>query len=178
MGQDWVIEEVEGLYRIIGLRPLRRTPGVKFDMVELQSLVRIDAIDRVIHKGAAMSPGSVEGVERPWYMHTSQDDNLLVLHGTRHVDIYTPAHGRVESFTVTADQVMCGDRVLHEGAAMLVWPRGVFHRIISDPVEGSVSVNLATHYDGFDIETNFSIYDLDTTTGEHHVIRKGSLDQP
>ncbi len=31
--------------------------------------------------------------------------------------------------------------------------------------------------DGFDIETNFSIYDLDVETGEYHVIRKGSQDQ-
>ena len=178
MGQGQVLDEIEGLYRIIALRPLRRTPRVRFDMVELQSLVRIDAIDRVIHEGAAVSPGPVEGVERPWYMHTSQDDNLLVLHGTRQVDIYTPQHGRVEQFTVTADHVMRGDELLHEGAAMLVWPRGVFHRITSDPVEGSASVNLATHYDGFDIETNFSIYDLNVETGEYRVIRKGSLDQP
>jgi hypothetical protein len=178
MSHEWILEEVEGLYRIIALRPLRRTEGVRFDMVELESLVRIDAIDRVIHEGAAVSPGPVEGVARPWYMHTSQDDNLLVLHGTRHVDIYTPHHGRVEHFTVTADRVMRGDELLHEGAAMLVWPRGVFHRITSDPIEGSASVNLATHYAGFDIETNFSIYDLDVDTGEYKVIRKGSLDQP
>ena len=50
-------------------------------------------------------------------------------------------------------------------------------RIVSDPVEGSASVNLATHYDGFDIETNFSIYDLDVETGAYHVIRRGSRDQ-
>jgi hypothetical protein len=54
----------------------------------------------------------------------------------------------------------------------------VFHLITSDPIEGSASVNLATHYEGFDIETNFSIYDLDVDTGEYKVIRKGSLDQP
>ncbi|MBT3194241.1 MAG: hypothetical protein HN341_16980 [Verrucomicrobia bacterium] len=173
-----ILEEVEGVYRIIALKSLRRTPGVKFDMVMLSSLLRIDAIDRVIHEGGAVSPGPVGDIERPWYMHTYQDDNLLVLHGTRHVEIYTPKHGQVEAFTVTADHVMRNGKVLHEGAAMLVWPRGVFHRIVSDPVEGSASLNLATHYDGFDIATNFSIYDLNTETGESRVIRKGSLDQP
>jgi len=168
---------VEGLYRIVALKALRRTPGVRFDMVKLEALLRIDALDRVIHEGGAVSPGPVDEVERPWYMHTAQDDNLLVLHGKRHVDIYTPAHGRVEHFTVTAEHVMRDGKVLHEGAAMLVWPRGVFHRIVSDPVEGSASLNLATHYDGFDIETNFSVYDLNTKTGEYRVIRKGALDQ-
>ena len=147
-------------------------------MVALSALTRIDAIDRVIHEGAAVSPGPIENIERPWYMHTAQADNLLVLHGTRYVDIYTPQHGRIEHFTVTSNHVMRDDKILHEGAAMLVWPRGVFHRIVSDPDEGSASINLATHYDGFEIETNFSIYDLNTETGEYHVIRKGSLDQP
>jgi len=50
-------------------------------------------------------------------MHTAQDDNLLVLHGTRYVDIYTPQHGRIEHFTVTANHVMRDDKILHEGAA-------------------------------------------------------------
>ena len=178
MGDHTILEEVAGLYRIVALKPLRRTEGVRFDMVRLESLLRIDAIDRVIHAGGASSPGAVDGIEHPWYMHTAQDDNLLVLHGRRDVDIYTPAHGRVEHFTVTAEHVMRDGKVLHEGAAMLVWPRGVFHRIVSDPVEGSASLNLATHYEGFNIETNFSVYDLNTETGEYRVIRKGALDQP
>jgi hypothetical protein len=178
MKKHVILEEVADLYRIVALRPLRRTAGVRFDMVQLEALLRIDALDRVIHEHGAVSPGPVGSIERPWYMHTAQDDNLLVLHGTRYVEIYTPAHGRVEQFTVTPDHVMRNGEVLHEGAAMLVWPRGVFHRIVSDAAEGSASINLATHYEGFDIETNFSIYDLDTETGEYHVIRKGSLDQP
>jgi len=178
VANGYILDEVQGLYRIVALSPLRQTPGVRFDMVALSALTRIDAVDRVIHEGAAVSPGPIENIERPWYMHTAQDDNLLVLHGTRYVDIYTPQHGRIEHFTVTANHVMRDDKILHEGAAMLVWPRGVFHRIVSDPDEGSASINLATHYDGFEIETNFSIYDLNTETGEYHVIRKGSLDQP
>lgn len=177
MAEGIILEEIEGLYKIVALRPLRRTPGVRFDMVVLSTLLRIDAIDRVIHEGGAISPGPVGDIERPWYMHNCQDDNLLVLHGKRYVDIYTADHGKIESFTVTPDHVMKNDKILHEGAAMLVWPRGVFHRIVSDPAEGSASLNLATHYKGFDIETNFSVYDLDVETGDYRIIRKGSLDQ-
>ncbi len=128
MSHDHVLEEVEGLYRIVALRAPRRTPGVRFDMVVLGELLRIGAIDRVIHVGGAVSPGPVAGIERPWYMHTAQDDNLLVLHGKRHVDIYTPVHGRVEHFTVTADSVLHNGELRHEGAAMLVWPRGLSRR--------------------------------------------------
>lgn len=176
MKQD-VIAEVKDLYRVIALKPFRRTEGVSFDMLPVSNLVSIDAIDRVIHTGGARSPGAVGDVERPWYMHPHQADNLLVLHGTRYVDIYTPDHGKVESFTATPNRILHGDKLLYDGPAMLVWPCRVFHRIVSDKVKGSASVNLATHYEGFDIATNFSIYDLDTGTGKYKVIRKGSLDQ-
>lgn len=59
---------------------------------------------------------------------------------------------------------------------MLVWPRNVFHRIVSGE-EGSASLNFALRYPGFDIDTNFSVYDLDAATGRHEVIREGRLDQ-
>jgi hypothetical protein len=61
---------------------------------------------------------------------------------------------------------------------MLIWPCGVFHRIRSDEKTGSASLNFAVRYDGFDIKTNFNVYDLDPATGEYRMIRAGHLDQP
>jgi hypothetical protein len=173
-----VIDEMADLYRVYALTVLRRTKGVAFDAVPTSIFPHIDAIDRVIHGHGAISPGSVGEVERPWYRHTHQDDNLLVLHGTRYVEIYTPEHGRIENFTVTADRVEKNGELLVDGPAILVWPRGVFHRIRSCEVDGSASVNLAVHYEGFDIRTNFSVYDLDPETGESRVAREGHWDQP
>ena len=95
----------------------------------------------------------------------------------RSIDLYSPEYGRVEHFTVTADNVCRGNEVCYTGAAMLVWPCGVFHRIVSCPEQGSSSVNFAAHTDGFDIRTNFNIYDLDTESGQFKVIRAGHLDQ-
>lgn len=175
---DLVFAEVSGLYRIIPLKVLRRTPGVSFDVVPCEAFPRIDAMDRVLHERGAISPGPIGDVQRPWYMHTHQDDNLIVLHGTRYVDVYTAAHGKVESFSVSPHQVKKDDEVLLDGPAMLVWPRGVFHRIRSCEKEGSASINLAVHYEGFDIRSNFSIYDLHPETGQYQVIRQGHLDQP
>ena len=60
---------------------------------------------------------------------------------------------------------------------MVVWPAGIFHRIISGD-EGSISVNFATRTSEFDKNDNFNIYDLCTTTGEYNVIKDGSDDQP
>lgn len=171
------IKEVSGFYTVQSLGVLRRTPGVHFDLVPMEMLERIDAIDRVIHTGGAVSPGPVGEVARPWYVHPAQVDNLLVLHGKRTVDIYHPDHG-MTSFEVTADSIRQDGELLFDGAAMLTWHLNVFHRVKSDADLGSASLNIAIRYDGFDINTNFSIYELDTASGISRMIREGRLDQP
>ena len=110
-------------------------------------------------------------------MHSFQDDNLMVLFGIRYVDIYTQAHGQIESFEVAPNYIKKNGQLIFKGPAMLVWPAGVFHRIKSDDHLGSASINLATHYPGFDIRTNFNIYDLNVKTGEYRLLREGYLDQ-
>ena len=100
----------------------------------------------------------------------------MVLQGTRYVDIYTRAHGRIESFVITPEKLEHNGRILYDGPALLVWPRAVFHRIKSGE-SGSASINLATHYEGIDMRTNFNIYDLDPETGKFKVLREGHLDQ-
>ena len=71
------------LYRLIPLRVLRRTSGVKFDEIVPSDLPLISGLDRVIHTPNSISPSPVTDitppVKRPWYMHTGQDDNLMVL---------------------------------------------------------------------------------------------------
>ena len=81
---------MSSLYRIIPLRILRRTEGVKFDEMVPSDIPKINGIDRVIHGPNSISPGPVENVTRPWYMHPGQDDNLMVLQGTRYIDIFCP----------------------------------------------------------------------------------------
>lgn len=171
-----IISEQPGLYKIIELKEFRKTPGVTFDLFPLEAIPHIDSIDRVIHKHNAISPGPVGDVAKPWYMHTSQADNLIVLYGQRDVEIFTPDHGKVEHFTVTPDKIYHNGELIFQGGAVLVWPEGVFHRIVSGE-GGSASINLAVHHEDFDIKTNFSIYDLNIETGEYWVIREGQKDQ-
>ena len=169
------------LYRIIPLRVLRRTTGVKFDEIVPSDIPKIDGIDRVIHGANSISPGPVEDstppVKRPWYMHPGQDDNLMVLQGTRYVDIYNPTNRTKASFIITPDKVYKNDKLYYDGPAMIVWPAGIFHRIISGE-EGSISVNFSTRTNQFDINDNFNIYDLNVHSGEYRVIKDGSEDQP
>jgi hypothetical protein len=173
---DYILEEIKGLYQVIMLKEFRRTPGVAFDVLDKNMVPKIDAIDRVLHAGSAVSPGPLGDVARPWYMHPNQADNLFVLHGVRYVEIYTPQHGRIEKFTVAPDRIEHNGVKICDGNAVLVWPVGVFHRIVSGE-QGSASINLATHYEGFDIRTNFNIYDVNTETGEYKLLREGYKDQ-
>ena len=176
MTKNPIIAEISGFYKVVALQPFRKTAGVSFDILPKNLVMKIDAVDRVIHKSSAVSPGPVGDVSEPWYMHPHQDDNLIVLQGTRHVEIYVKSHGRIESFVITPERIEHNSKLLYDGPALLVWPRGVFHRIKSG-AEGSASINLATHYEGIDMRTNFNIYDLDTATGKFRVVREGHLDQ-
>lgn len=176
MTKESIIAEIPGFYKVLALHPFRKTSGVSFDILPPNLVPKIDAVDRVIHKNKAVSPGPVGDVKEPWYMHPHQDDNLIVLKGVRYVDIYIKSHGRIESFVVTPERIEQNGQILFDGPAMLVWPRAVFHRVKSGE-NGSASINLATHYEGIDMRTNFNIYDLDTETGKFSVIREGHLDQ-
>lgn len=165
------------LYRLIPLRTLRRTHGVKFDEMVPSDIPKIDGIDRVIHGPNSISPGPVGNIKRPWYMHSGQDDNLMVLQGERYIDIYEPNTKKSASFIVSPDKIYKNDKLYYDGAAMIVWPAGVYHRIISGS-GGSISLNFATRTKEFDLDNNFNIYDLDKNTGKSKLLRKGIEDQP
>lgn len=173
---DYIVKKVEGFYRVIRLKEFRRTEGVAFDIMVQSMIPKIDSIDRVIHQKGAISPGSVDSVLRPWYMHTLQDDHLLVLYGKREVELYSPTHKRIEKFVVTPDYIeQNGERIV-EGGGLVAWTTNVFHRIRSGDC-GSASINLATHHEGFDYQTNFNVYKLDVQTGAYELLREGFKDQ-
>tara|TARA_X000000950_G_C13543517_1_gene508562 strand:+ start:24 stop:584 length:561 start_codon:yes stop_codon:yes gene_type:complete len=165
------------LYRLIPLRALRRTTGVKFDEMVPSDIPKIHGIDRVIHGPNSVSPGPIDNIKRPWYMHPGQSDNLMVLQGERYIDVYQPKSGEYASFIVTPDKVYKNDKLYFDGPAMVVWPAGVFHRIISGD-EGSISVNFATRTRKFNLNDNFNIYALDKYSGEYELLRDGLDDQP
>lgn len=168
---------IPGLAYIIRLGVLRDTPNVHFHDLPSEFVKEISAIDRVEHGVGAFSPIARDLPDlRPWYMHQNQEDNLLVLCGQRNIDLYTPGHGSVESFEVTPHFVKHNGTVVAEGPVLLGWGVGVFHRVTSPG--GSISLNFARHFAGFDIDTNFNIYDLNVGTGEYQIVRVGKTDQP
>jgi hypothetical protein len=163
-----------GLCFVRPLPPLRTTPSVEFNAVPM--IEGLSAIDRVKHFPGAFSPSVAGSEDRPWYMHPDQEDNLLVCHGLRIVELYSAEHGKMERFEVTPNELRHEGKVVYSGLHIFGWPVDVFHRVHSP--EGSVSLNFARHFVNFDIKTNFNIYDLDVETGAYQVRRAGHLDQP
>jgi hypothetical protein len=168
-----------GMFYIMPAKLLRKTPNVTFNNVPI--VEHLDAIDFVKHEANAISP-AIEGRsnETFWYMHTHQADNLLVITGTRLVELYTKENNRVEYFEVTKDYVkhLNEDKILFEGMSIFGWPKYVFHRVNS-AADGSNSINFASYdEEGCDIKTNFNIYSLNTETGEYKIEREGFRDQP
>ena len=177
----YVLLLMSNLYRLIPLRVLRRTTGVKFDEIVPSDIPKIHGIDRVIHGPNSISPGPIEDItppiKRPWYMHSGQDDNLIVLQGTRYVDIYNPKTKDSASFIISPDKIYKNDKLYYDGPAMVVWPAGIFHRIISGS-DGSISMNFATRTNKFSLDDNFNIYGLNKYSGESILLRDGREDQP
>jgi len=168
---------IPGVAFMIPLNELRQTPGVLFHDLPEELVKGISAIDRVEHGVGAYSPVAQNMPElRAWYMHPHQEDNLLVLRGARHIELYTTKHGKTEQFEATPHYIKHNGKMIAEGPTILGWGTFVFHRVQSP--NGSISMNFARHFEGFNIDENFNIYKLDEATGKHEVLREGHLDQP
>ncbi len=170
---DKVVKKVEGLFHIIPFTKLRKTQSVEFDAIPFFS--DYNWIDVVKHEPGARSPGKVEWEGNHWYMHPFQEDNLITLHGNRFVELYSKEHGKIEKFEISDNCIKWNWEVVLDGPWILGWPCGVFHRNYSP--NWSVSMNLAIRNEGFDVDTEFNIYNVDTNTWEYSVARVWKLDQ-
>jgi len=175
--EDTIIsKKVEGLYHIIPFNLLRKTNKVDFHSIPMMD--KITGIERVVHEEGALSPGPVDEVKKPWYMHPSQEDNLITLYGSRIVELYHPDFNEIQVFEISSNEIKHNGRVVLDGPGILGWPTGVFHRNSSPEKGGSSSLNLGIQFSTFDVNHEFNIYDIDMQTGKHRVIREGFLDQP
>jgi len=166
---------IENLCFIMPLKALRSTPKVSFFSVD-GVVDDLAGVDLVTHEPGGKSP-LIKGDDTwYWYMHTDQEDKLVVHQGRRLVQLYSVKHGQVENFEVTPDAIYHNSQKIFDGAAILGWPENVFHRVHSP--EGSISTNYASRSSDFNIDTNFNIYKLDTQTGQYETVRLGALDQP
>lgn len=171
---DKIIKKVEGLYHVIPLQKLRHTENVDFEVMSF--FEEFNWIDIVTHQPWARSPWKVNEKWNHWYMHPSQEDNMITLSWNRFVELYTKAHWKIETFEISHERIKLNWEIVLEWPWILGWPTWVFHRNYSP--EGSVSINFAVRWSHFNLDTEFNIYDLNINTWEVHIARIWKLDQP
>ncbi len=171
-----VTEKVEWLFHIIPFKLLRHTENVDFHSIPY--LDHINAMDRVIHLRWAFSPWKVWNIEKWWYMHPFQEDNLITMDWVRTVELCHPDYSnwKIETFEIAKNYIKHNWKIVCDWPGILGWPTGVFHRNSSK--EGSSSLNLWIRYKWFNVNTEFNIYDINFKNNKIDMIRKGSLDQP
>ena len=121
-------------------RVFRETQDVIFYDI---SVDESNAADLVVHTGTAISPPNDNVGAKQFYIHSFQDDYNRVVSGERTFELvnYTwkyPYH------------------IVHlnRTSGALVIPRGTFHRSVSGE-NGSIVINQAKRYDGFDPSAEF-----------------------
>ena len=121
-------------------RVFRETQDVIFYDI---SVDESNAADLVVHTGAAISPPNDSVGAKQFYIHSFQDDYNRVVSGERTFELVN------YSWKYPYHIVH-----LNRTSGALVIPRGTFHRSVSGE-NGSIVINQAKRYDGFDPNAEF-----------------------
>jgi len=126
-----------------------------------------NASDLVVHEGAAVSPPDDFAGAKQFYIHSFQDDYNRVVSGTR-------------TFELINLQWKCPYHIvrLDRSHGALFITRGTFHRSVSGE-EGSIVINQAHRYDGFDASAEFYPVSCATNMELYNILRneKPVIDQ-
>ena len=145
-------------------RVFRETDDVIFYDITVEES---NASDLVVHDGPAVSPPPDCVGGKQFYIHSFQDDYNRVVSGER-------------TFELVNYDWKCPYHIIHlnrQSGALFI-PRGTFHRSVSGE-NGSIVINQAKRYDGFDpsaefypvsCATNIELYNV--LTREKPVIHK------
>ena len=117
----------------------RETPDVIFYDISVENN---NATDLVEHKGPAVSPPDENG-NKQFYIHYHQVDHNRVLSGGRTFELVNPDWS--DPYHIVHLNRDCG---------ALIIPKGTYHRSTSS-IHGSIVINQAKRYDGFDPSAEF-----------------------
>ena len=121
----------------------------------------------MVHEGPAVSPPDDFAGAKQFYIHSFQDDYNRVVSGTR-------------TFELINLQWKCPYHIvrLDRSHGALFIPRGTFHRSVSGE-EGSIVINQAHRYEGFDASAEFYPVSCATNMELYNILRseKPVIDQ-
>tara|TARA_Y100000389_G_scaffold194699_1_gene225065 strand:- start:2827 stop:3345 length:519 start_codon:yes stop_codon:yes gene_type:complete len=142
------------MFRLLQLGSLKRLTNYKVDNVIHQDIAKITGIYRETHGSNVMSPIGTEYVfkefhmnctdndegSKCWYANDFERNNLMVLSGSRTIELYCYVRKTREILTINEDNIYRNGKLYYGSPAMISWDGSIYHRTISG-FKGCVSIN-------------------------------------
>jgi len=126
------------MYKLIPFNNISKSINYAFKSINIDSKSMLQIIRQEAH---VVTPPSKTYNTRPWSMHTNQIDKLIILHGSREVELYCRKSKLKEKLTLTTFGVFKNGYMEKENPCMLIIPNGTYHRFINGPY-GSTVINI------------------------------------
>ena len=151
------------MFKLIPLKNVQRASSFRIDNLIVQNGMNITGIFREIHGPKTKSSIGSENItkkmfniqhnknEEAWYQNRFEKNNLMVLNGSRNVDLYCPRTDKKENLIINEDNIYRNGKLYYGCPAIISWSGDLFHKTESSE-NGSFSLNI--------IENNYVIKEL------------------
>lgn len=135
------------MFKLIPLGQLFRNSSHRVDNVMIHDALKISGIYREIHGANSVSPIGTEhhfkilnSPAASWYANIYEKNNLLVLNGSRDLDLWCMKKDKMINFKLTEDKIYRNGKLYYGSPALISWGGDIFHKTKSGS-EGSISIN-------------------------------------
>lgn len=151
------------MFTLIPLKNVQRAPSFRIDNLIVQNGMNITGIFREIHGPQSKSSIGSENItkkmfktlynknEEVWYQNRFEKNNLMVLNGSRNVDLYCPRSYKKENLIINEDNIYRNGKLYYGSPAIISWSGDLFHKTESSE-NGSFSLNI--------IENNYVVEEI------------------
>ncbi|MDA9216362.1 hypothetical protein N9O88_00895 [bacterium] len=151
------------MFTIIPLKNVQRASSFRIDNLIVQNGMNITGIFREIHGPKTKSSIGSENItkkrfktkpnseEEIWYQNRFEKNNLMVLNGSRNVDLYCPRTYKKENLIIHEDNIYRNGKLYYGSPAIISWSGDLFHKTEIGE-NGSFSLNI--------IEKNYVVEEI------------------
>lgn len=151
------------MFTLIPLKNIKRCSSFKIDNLVVENGSNITGIFREIHgpktKSSIGSENKIKKMfkikyncqEEIWYQNRFEKNNLMVLNGSRYLDLYCQRTYKKENLIIHEDNIYRNGKLYYGSPAIISWSGDLFHKTESGE-NGSFSLNI--------IEKNYVIQEI------------------
>lgn len=140
------------MFRLIPLRSVTRNSNIKVDTLT-KHIPNNSGIHREILSPNTISPVGSENITKDfndtfilgksvrWYANDYEKNNLLVLSGSRELELYCDVKKKKETLVINEDNIYRNGKLYYGSPAMISWYGCIYHRTTSGK-DGCLSINI------------------------------------